>query len=66
MITNDSELKAMRERVAELEQLILRLRSTARPEEWPALSSAYRFEIERMQSEILDYLVEGAPPALSR
>lgn len=27
----------------------------------PALSSGYRLEIERMQGEILDYLVEGAP-----
>ena len=66
MITNDAELKTMRERVAALEELILKLRSTARPEEWGALSSWYRFEIERMQSEILDYLVEGTPPALSR
>ena len=31
------------------------------PEEWPALSSGYRLEIERMQGEILDYLVQGAP-----
>ena len=56
----------MRERVASLEQLIVKLRSSARPEEWSALSSGYRFEIERMQSEILDYLVEGTPPAVSR
>ena len=66
MIRNDAELKMMRERVASVEQLILTLRPTARPEEWAALSSGYRFEIERMQSEILDYLVEGTPPTLSR
>jgi len=66
MIGNDAELKTMRERVATVERLILTLRPTARPEEWAALSSGYRFEIERMQSEILDYLVEGTPPALSR
>ena len=66
MIRNDAELEAIRERVAAVEQLILTLRSTARPEEWAALSSGYRFEIERMQGEILDYLVEGTPPALSR
>ena len=65
MISNEAELTAMRERVATLEALILKLRATARPEEWSALSSGYRFEIERMQSEILDYLVEGAPSALS-
>jgi hypothetical protein len=38
------------------------LRKTARPEEWPALSSGYRLEIERMQGEILDYLVAANPP----
>jgi hypothetical protein len=53
MIRNDAELQTMRERVAALEQLIVRLRSTARPEEWAALSSGYRFEVERMQGEIL-------------
>ena len=42
------------------------MRPAARPEEWPTLSSGYRLEIERMQDEILDYLMEGAPPALSR
>lgn len=66
MIKNDAELKAMRERIAPLEQLIQTLRPAARPEEWAALSSGYRFEIERMQAEILDYLVEGAPSTLSR
>ena len=66
MITNDAELQTMRERVASLEQLIVRLRSTARPEEWAALSSGYGFEVERMQAEILDCLVEGTPPSVSR
>ena len=66
MITNDAELNLMRERVQSVEQLILRLRAGARPEEWTAMSSGYRFEIERMQDEILDYLVEGAPRSLSR
>lgn len=60
MISNDDELAVTRERVATLEKLLETLRKTARPEEWPALSSGYRLEIERMQGEILDYLVEGA------
>jgi hypothetical protein len=66
MIRNDGELKVSRERVAALEQLLHTLRPTARPEEWAALSSGYRLEIERMQGEILDYLVQGTPPAVSR
>lgn len=61
MIRNSHELEVTRERVATLERVLEELRKTARPEEWPALSSGYRLEIERMQGEILDYLVEGAP-----
>jgi len=61
MIRNDQELAAMRERVTRLEHLLENLRKTARSEEWPALSSGYRLEIERMQGEILDYLVQATP-----
>lgn len=61
MIRNDHDLVATRARVAKLEALLESLRKTARAEEWPALSSGYRLEIERMQGEILDYLVQGAP-----
>ncbi len=63
MIRNREELTVTRERVAKFEALLEALRQTARPEEWPSLSSGYRLEIERMQGEILDYLVEGTPPA---
>jgi hypothetical protein len=63
MIRNDQELAVARERVAKLERLLEDLRKTARPEEWPALSSGYRLEIERAQGEILDYLVRAAPGA---
>ena len=61
MIRNHEELARTRERVAQLERLLEALHVTARDEEWSALSSGYRLEIERMQGEILDYLVEGAP-----
>ncbi len=61
MIKNDQELAVMRERLTKMERFLEELRKTARPEEWPALSSGYRLEIERMQGEILDYLV--TPPA---
>ena len=63
MIRNDQELATTRDRVAKLERLLEDLRGTARPEEWPALSSGYRLEIERMQGEILDYLVRASPGA---
>ena len=61
MIHNAQELAVTRERVAKVERILEALRDTARPEEWPALSSGYRLEIERMQGEILDYLVQSAP-----
>jgi len=63
MIRNDQELAVARGREAKLERLLEDLRGTARPEEWPALSSGYRLEIERLQGEILDYLVRAAPEA---
>jgi hypothetical protein len=61
MIHNDHELEVMRKRLATIERVLEALRKTARPEEWPALSSGYRLEIERMQGEILDYLVIPIP-----
>ncbi len=61
MIRDDQELAVARERVARLEKLLEALRKTARPEEWAALSSGYRLEIERMQGAILDYLVQEVP-----
>ena len=61
MIRNDQELAVARTRVAQLERLLETLKTIARPEEWRAMSSGYRLEIERMQGEVLDYLVEGAP-----
>ena len=57
MIHNEHELEVMKERLTKMERMLEALRKTARPEEWPALSSGYRLEIERMQGEILDYLV---------
>jgi len=61
VIRDDKEMAVSRERLARLEHTLEALRNTARPAEWPALSSGYRLEIERMQGEILDYLVQNAP-----
>ena len=63
MIQNDHELTVMRARAAKLEGLLESLRKTARAEEWHALSSGYRLDIERMQGEILNYLVQDTPLA---
>jgi hypothetical protein len=61
MIRNDKELAVTRERVAMFERMLDELRKTARPEEWQELSSGYRLEIERMQREILDYVIQQGP-----
>ena len=61
MIRTDQELAVTRERVAKLERMLEDLRATARPAEWPAVSSGFRLEIERKQAEILDYLVRLGP-----
>jgi hypothetical protein len=59
MIANDRELAVTRERITQFERILERLRENARPEDWPAMSSGYRAEIERMQREILDYLTRA-------
>jgi hypothetical protein len=57
MITNDQELRVTQERIAHFQRRLIDLRKTARPEEFEAISSGYRLEIERMQAEVLEYLL---------
>ena len=57
MIVNDQELQATQERIAHFQRWLAALRQTARPEEFEAITSSYRLEIERMQAEVLDYLL---------
>ena len=60
MIHDDNQLAVTQERVAYFQKLLVQLRVTARPEEFPAVASGYRAEIERMQAEVLDYLTRHA------
>lgn len=60
MISNDKELATIQERVNYLQNLLARLRVTASPSEFPLVASSYRAEVERMQSEIADYLARHA------
>jgi hypothetical protein len=57
MITNELELKTTHERIAQFQQWLIRMRQTARPEEFEAVASGYRLEIERMQAEEMEYLL---------
>jgi len=60
MIANDTELTAMQERIAYFQGLLAQFHTTATAEEFSALASGYRGEIERMQKEVLEYLTRHA------
>jgi phage host-nuclease inhibitor protein Gam len=66
MIHNDQEMEATQERIAYFQRLLAQLRVTARPDEFAAVTSGYRAEIQRMQKEILDYLTQHVSESLSR
>jgi len=57
VITNDQELQVTQERIAHFQQWLIQIRQTALPEEFEAVASGYRLEIERMQAEVTDYLL---------
>jgi hypothetical protein len=61
MIVNDQELRATQERIAQFQRWLAQIRQTARPEEFEAVASGYRLEIERMQAEVLEYLLRPLP-----
>lgn len=61
MIVNDRELKATQERIAHLQDWLAQIRQKARPQEFEAVASGYRLEIERMQAEVLEYLLRPLP-----
>jgi predicted phosphoribosyltransferase len=56
MIHNDQELATAQERIRYFSNLLSQLRLTATPDEFGAVASGYRAEIELMQNEVLDYL----------
>ena len=60
MITNEQELKATQDRIEQFQKWLVQVRRTARPEEFEAVASGYRLEIERMQAEEMEYLLH--PP----
>jgi hypothetical protein len=73
MITNDHELRFMRERIDYFQQMLADIRQSTPPEEFDALSSGYRLEIERMHAEVMEYLLrplatgrDTTEPVLSR
>ena len=57
MITDDQELKVAQERIVRFQRWLAQMRQTARPGEFDAAAGGYRLEVERMQAEVLDYLL---------
>lgn len=60
MIQNDEELKVTQERIAYFYGLLEQFRMTTPPEMYPALSSSYIAEIEKMHEEVVEYLKRHA------
>lgn len=58
IIHNDKELKATQQRIAYFQDLLLQLKAKATPEEFLLISSGYRTEIQKMQGEVLEYLID--------
>jgi len=61
MITNEQELRATQDRITQFQRWLVEVRRTARPEEFDAVASGYRLEIERMQAEVMEYLLHPCP-----
>ena len=57
MIKSDQQLQATQERIQQFQRWLVSIRQTARPDEFDAVTSGYRLEIERMQAEVLEYLL---------
>lgn len=60
MIRNQQELEASQERIAKFQSWLLDMRQTTSPKEFVLMSSGYRLDIEKMQAEVLEYLLSPA------
>lgn len=56
MIENDVELQAAQEYVLRFERIFTAARNTYTPEAYEAMASRYLAEIERVNTEIVEYL----------
>ena len=57
MIKGEGELRATQQRVERFYSWLAQMRQTARAGEFEAAAGGYRLEVERMQAEVLDYLL---------
>jgi hypothetical protein len=57
MIENRQELEVTRKRIEYFQDLLEKIRASADPRDFDLMSGGYRLEIERMQAEVMDYLL---------
>jgi hypothetical protein len=62
MIQNDQELEVTRQRIDQFQNWLGQMRQTAEPRDFEAMASGYRLELERMQAEVMDYLLSPVSP----
>jgi hypothetical protein len=60
MVARDQELKVTQERLDQFQRGLIEIRRTARPAAFDAVTGGYCFEIERMQAEVMEYLLRPA------
>jgi hypothetical protein len=60
MIQNDVELQCTQERIAFFCRLVANMRRVESPESFKLMASGYLAEIEKMNTEVLDYLSRHA------
>ena len=57
MIKNVEELEITRQRIEQFQQLLTQIRQTAASSDFESMASGYRLEIEKMQADVMDYLL---------
>jgi len=60
MIQNDKELEVTRGRIEQFQSWLSQIREKASSDDFESMASGYRLEIERMQAEVMDYLLRPA------
>jgi hypothetical protein len=60
MIMNDQELAVTRQRLQQIQDLLIRLRQCETAQNYAAMASAYLLEIDKMNEEVRGYL--ASPP----
>ena len=59
MIQNDKELEVTRGRIEQFQSWLSQIREKASSDDFESMASGYRLEIERMQAEVMDYLLRA-------